>query len=40
MEYVSRDTCQDRFVSFTTDTDRAPIINNYLTNKVKVTPVG
>ena len=38
MEYVSRDTCQDRFVNFTTDNDRAPIINNYLTNKIKVTP--
>ena len=38
MECVSRDTYQDRFVNFTTDTDRAPIINNYLTNKIKVTP--
>ena len=38
MEYVSRGTCQDKFVNFTTDTDRGPIINNYLTNKIKVTP--
>ena len=38
MECVSRDTYQDRFVNFTTDTDRAPIINNYLTSKIKVTP--
>ena len=38
MEYVSRDTCQDRFVNFTADTDRPPIINNYLANQMKVTP--
>ena len=33
MEYFSRDICQDRFVNSVTDTDRAPIINNYLANK-------
>ena len=37
MEYVIRDTCQDRFLNFTTDTDRAPIVNNYLNNKIRVT---
>ena len=37
MKYVSRDTYQDRLANFTTDTNRAPIINNYLINKIKVT---
>ena len=37
MEYVSRDTYQDRLANFTTDTNKAPSINNYLINKIKVT---
>ena len=37
MTYVSRDTYQDRLANFTTDTNRALIINNYLINKIKFT---
>ena len=38
MEYVSKDTYQNRIANFTTDTNRAPSINNYyLINKIKVT---
>ena len=37
MEYASRDTYQDRLANFMTDTNRAPSINNYLINKIKVT---
>ena len=36
MEYVIRDIYQDRLANFTTDTNRAPRMNNYL-NKIKVT---
>ena len=36
MQYVSRDTYQDRLANFTTDTNRVPSINNYLINKIKV----
>ena len=37
MEYVRKDTYQDRLANFMTDTKRAPSVNNYLINKIKVT---
>ena len=37
MEYVRKDTYQDRLANFMTDTNRAPSVNNYLINKIKVT---
>ena len=38
MKYVSRDTKQDRLLNSTTDNNRVSSINNYLINKIKVTP--
>ena len=38
MKYVSRDIYQDKLANFLTDTNRAPSINNYLINKIKVIP--
>ena len=36
MQYISRDTYQDRLANFTSNTNRASSINNYLVNKIKV----